>query len=252
MKSELQLRAEISHTRAGEVHMSLQSDRSQGFWCVEHFHLSDALTPQELEDLRRYIRSVEYHAGEVVYFPGDPSDAIYTLHRGRVRLAYIDESGRRLTLAIMTPGQLFGEMALAGEQKRRWIAETLEDSILCIVHKQDFLRLTQSNPKLTLRITSLLGERLVQIENKLEDLLFKGVHARLARTLLRLAEQYGEQEADGVRIRFRLTHEELAHLIGSTRETTSLTLGELERQGLLSKQRGVILLKDLERLKQLT
>jgi CRP/FNR family transcriptional regulator len=229
----------------------LRSNVPQRFWCVENFRFVDVLTPQEHEELRRYIHSVEYRVGETVYFPGDPSDTLYTLHHGRVRLAYLEENGRRLTLAIMSAGELFGEAALAGEEKRRWIAEALEDTVLCMIHKDDFLRIARRNPQLALKISTLMGERLVEIENKLEDLLFKGVHARLARTLLQLAERYGEPKADGVHIRFRFTHEELAHLIGSTRETTSLILGEFERQGLLSKQRGVILLKDLEGLKRL-
>jgi len=82
--------------------------------------------------------------------------------------------------------------------------------------------------------------------------LFKEVPARLSRTLLRLAEQYGEREGESVRIGFKITHEELAQLIGSTRETTSLALGELERAGVLSKQRGAILLEDLERLERMS
>lgn len=230
----------------------LQSHVPHRFWCVENFRFVDVLTPEEHEELGRYITSVEYLAGETVYFPGDPSETLYTLHHGRVRLAYLDESGRRFTLAIMSAGELFGESTLAGEEKRRWIAETLEDTVLCIVHKDEFLRIAQRNPKLALKISKLLGERLIEIENKLEDLLFKGVNARLARTLLHLVQQYGESDADGVRIRLKLTHEELAHLIGSTRETTSLALGDLERQGLLRKQRGIIIVKDVERLKQLT
>ncbi len=232
--------------------LHLQGDVARRFWCVENFNFVDVLTPKELEELRRTMRSVAYRAGETVYFPGDPSDTLYTLHHGRVRLAYLDESGRRLTLTIINPGELFGETAITGEQRRRWIAETLEDTVVCIIHKGDFLRLAQNNPRLALKITKLLGERLVEIENKLEDLLFKGVNARLARTLLQLVQKHGESEADGVRIGLKLTHEELAHLIGSTRETTSLALGELERQGLLRKQRGIIIVRDVERLKQLT
>ncbi len=244
--------AHLGLRRGGcEVKPQLQSSVSQRFWCVENFKFIEVLTPEEHEELRRYIRSTEYRTGEPIYFPGDPSDTIYTLHHGRVRLAYLDESGRRLTLSIVNPGEVFGEMALGGEQSRRWIAEALEDTVLCMIHKDDFLRIARGNPRLALKISSLMGERLVEIENKLEDLLFKGVHARLARTLLQLAERYGEPKANEVHIRFRLTHEELAHLIGSTRETTSLILGELERQGLLHKQRGLIILKDPERLKQL-
>ena len=91
---------------------------------------------------------------------------------------------------------------------------------------------------------------MTEIQNKLEDLLFKGVNARLSHTLLRLSEEYGDTEAEGVKIRFKMTHQELANLIGATRETTSLALGDLEKQGLLSKERGHITLKDIERLRE--
>jgi len=195
---------------------------------------------------------VSYRAGEIIYFPGDPSDTVYTQHRGRVRLSYVDDSGKRLTFGLIEPGQVFGETALAGEHTRRWTAEALCDSELCHIHRDDFLRFAQNNPKLALTVTRWVGERLVEIENKLEDLLFKEVPARLSRTLLRLAEQYGEREGESVRIGFKITHEELAQLIGSTRETTSLALGELERAGVLSKQRGAILLEDLERLERMS
>lgn len=221
------------------------------FWCVENFSMADVLTEEERAELHEYMQFVRYKAGETIYFPGDPSRTVYSLRDGRVRLAYLDEQGHRLTIAIIGRGQVFGETALAGEEKRSWIAEALEDSVLCIISKGDLLGFAERNPKLALRISKLIGERLIEIENKLEDLLFKGVNARLSRTLLKLAEQYGEREADGVRIRFRLTHQELAHLIGAARETTSTALGEMERQGLIRKGRGAILLRDLERLRQM-
>ena len=220
------------------------------FWCVENFSLAEALNEAEREELHRYMRFVSYRAGETIYFPGDPSNTVYTLHRGRVRLGYLDESGRHLTFAILGRGQVFGETALAGEETRHWIAEALEDSTLCMVFKGDLLRFAAGNPKLALRISKLVGERLVEVENKLQDLIFKGVPARLSQTLLQLAERYGEREAEGVRIRFKITHRELAQLIGSTRETTSAALGRMERQGLLSKRYGMIVLKNLKRLKE--
>jgi CRP-like cAMP-binding protein len=232
--------------------MDLPPDRDvpKRFWCVDNFSLADVLTEEERAELHKHMQFVHYKAGETIYFPGDPSRTVYSIRDGCVRLAYLGEQGHRLTFAIIGRGQVFGEMALAGEQKRGWIAEAMEDSVLCIISKSDLLGFAERNPKLALRINKMLGDRLLEIENKLEDVLFRGVNARLSRTLLKLAEQYGEQEADGVRIRFRLTHQELAHLIGAARETTSAALGDLERRGLIRKGRGAILLRDLERLRQ--
>lgn len=228
------------------------SPGSKRFWCVENFSLADVLDPEEREELHLYMQYVNYKAGETIYFPGDPSDTVYTLHRGRVRLAYLDEDGRRLTFAIMGTGQVFGETALVGEDRRRWIAEAMEDCTLCMVPKKDLLRFAEGNPRLALSITKLVGNRMVDVENKLEDLLFKGVRERLARTLLRLGEEFGTVEEKGSKTSVAVTHQELAHLIAATRETTSTILGELEREGLLSKARGKIVLNDPVGLRDLS
>lgn len=94
----------------------------QNFWCVEQIDLFrdlfKVLKPEEHEELKRRIRSVNYRRGEAIYLPGDPADTVYFLHRGRVKLVYLAESGKRLTLAICRVGEPFGEMVLAGEERR--------------------------------------------------------------------------------------------------------------------------------------
>ncbi len=220
------------------------SDRGR-FWCVQEFSLAEALDARQQGELNAFMQHVHYEKGETIYFPGDPSDTVYTLHKGRVRLDYLDESGKRLTFAIVGPGQVFGETALAGEERRRWIAEAMEDTTLCIVHKNDLMRFAQANPQFALTITKLIGARMVEVENKLENLLFRGVRARLANTLLALADEYGTEIDEGVHIRLGLTHQELAHLIGSTRETTSATLGDLEDEGIIQKRPDGIVLSDV-------
>jgi len=219
------------------------------FWCLQDFRLADVLSPAEQEEMHVFMRDRDYKAGETIYFPGDPSDTIYAVRHGHVRLTYLDESGKRLTFAIIGRGQLFGETALAGEETRHWLAEAMDDATVCTIGRDDFLNFAADKPKLALRISTYVGERLTEIQSKLEDLLFKDVNERLSQTLLKLSEQYGDRDAEGVRIKFKMTHQELANLIGATRETTSLALGEFEKRGLLSKERGVITLKDIDGLK---
>jgi CRP/FNR family transcriptional regulator len=211
--------------------------------------MADTLSVSDREILHTQMEFADYRAGEVVYFPGDPSETVYSVREGKVRLTYLDESGRRLTFAIVGRGQLFGESALAGEESRNWLAEAVEDTTVCIIQRDDLLDFAANNPDLSLRIGKEVGDRLSEIENKLEDLLFKNVHARLSTTLLNLSESFGERDGEGIRLQFRVTHQELANLIGATRETTSLALGDLERDGLLEKERGSITLKDPEKLR---
>ncbi|MFQ5796627.1 MAG: Crp/Fnr family transcriptional regulator [Candidatus Bipolaricaulia bacterium] len=221
------------------------------FWCIEHLDLSEFLTQAERDQMHQLMKFVEYKAGETIFFPGDSSDTVYLIRKGKVRLAYLDESGKRLTLSIVGRGQVFGETALAAEEQRKWIAEAMEDATLCIMYKKDFLRFAAGNPKFSLSISAMIGSRLEEIENKIEDLIFKDVTTRLCRTLLNLARDYGEESANGIKIGLKLTHQELAYLIGSTRETTSLKLNELEHMDVLEKGRGKIVIKDEEKLREL-
>jgi len=221
----------------------------EGLWCLEQIDLFRRLPPRERVKLRRLGKRVRYRRGETIYLPGDPSDTIFFLRKGRVKLAYLDESGKRLTLMICGRGEPFGEMALAGEERRTLIAEALENVELCAVSKDELLRFAEENPGLSLRITKLVGLRFLEIENRLEDLIFKDVPTRLARLLIKLGNQYGTPADGGTRIDLKITHQDLAELIGSTRETTSAALGDFEQEGLIEKSRNRIVLKDLEGLK---
>ena len=222
------------------------------FWCVENFSLANVLSSEEQEEMHQHMTFNEFKAGDTIYFPGDPSDTVYSIREGKVSLTYLDESGKRFTFAIINRGQLFGETALAGEEERHWLAEAIEDSVVCSIARDELLRIAANNPKLALKISAQVGQRLAEVQNRLEDLLFKGVNSRLSHTLIRLSEEYGDSDSEGIKIRFKMTHQELANLIGATRETTSLALGELEKQGLLTKERGHITLKDIDKLREVT
>jgi CRP/FNR family transcriptional regulator len=219
-------------------------------WCMENFDLLQHLSMLERERLRRLVRTLKYKRGESIYLPGDPGDTIYFLRKGRVKLAYLDESGKRLTLMIRQRGEPFGEVALAGEDVRKLIAEALENIELCAISTSTLLNFAEENPGLSMTISKLVGLRLSEIENRLEDLLFKDVPTRLARLLLKLCEEFGEdnQIHEHV-IPLKLTHQDVADLIGSARETTSIILGEFVEEGLIQKQRSQIIILDLDGIK---
>lgn len=220
------------------------------FWCLLNVNLFHHLNPDELNELKRWVKSIFYRKGETIFLPGDPSDYVYFLHKGRVKLAYLDESGKRLTLSICRVGELFGEMALLGEKRRRLIAEALEDVELCIVSSDDLLRFADNNQGLSIQLTRAIGSRMRDLENRLQDLIFKDVPTRLARLLYRLMDDYGIPHEKGTMLDVKLTHRDLADLIGSTRETTTATLNDLAKQGLVTKVKSKLVLPDQEKLKQ--
>jgi len=191
-----------------------------------------------------------YEKGEIIYQPGDADSSIYYIKEGKVKLAYLDESGRKLTLAVLGEGEIFGEMVLVGQRRRELLAQILQDARIYEIEKGRFLELMEREPWLALKVLELFGQRTREIEQKLEDLVFKDIPTRLSRQLLKLIEEHGERTPEGVQIDFKITHKELADMIGSARENTTSALNLLEREGILNKRRYRIIIKDEEKLKE--
>jgi len=192
----------------------------------------------------------EIPARETVYYPGTPSTSVYFVEEGKVKLSYLDPSGKRITLALRAAGELFGEMALVGEQRRRHHAEAMEDSVLIRVPRERMLTWIRDRPDVLYQLLQLFGLWIRDLEEIVEDLAFRDIQARLSRQLLRLSHEYGVKTKDGILISFRLTHRDLAEMIGSARENTTMALNRFAREGILSKRRYQIIIKDVEGLKE--
>jgi CRP/FNR family transcriptional regulator len=226
---------------------------SRNFWCVLGINIFDALSPEDMRELSRYTKGRKYKRGEAIYLPGDPNTTVYFLMKGRVKLVYLDERGRKFTVAICRPGQPFGELVFSDRREPyRFIAQALEDSELCLIPKDDLVRFAQERPQLALRLTKWVGDQFRELQIKLEDLLFKDVPTRLARLLERLACDEGQHTSEGIEIALKLTHQEIAELIGSTRETTTLLLNQLRRAEVIERRRGRLLITDLQKLQTIT
>jgi len=192
----------------------------------------------------------EVPSRETVYYPGTPSDAVYFVEKGNVKLSYLDPTGKRLTMAIRGPGEMFGEMALVGEQRRRHQAMVVDESVIVRVGRDVCLAWLRERPDVLLEILQLFGLWIRDLEEIVEDQAFRDIQTRLSRQLLRLSHEYGVKTKDGILIGFRLTHRDLAEMIGSARENTTMTLNRFEREGILDKRRFQIVIKDLEGLKE--
>ncbi|MCP3677173.1 MAG: Crp/Fnr family transcriptional regulator [Deltaproteobacteria bacterium] len=166
-----------------------------------------------------------------VYNEGDRADTLYILKEGRIKITHLAEDGRELTIDIIEPGDLFGELTLAGEEERETSAEALADSFICTISRKNFEAFLSMRPNLSLTITKWMGLRLRRIESRFENLIFQDVRTRLTTLLKDLAEKYGEDIEEGRKIAIKLSHQELANLIGATRETVTLELNNMKRRG---------------------
>jgi CRP/FNR family cyclic AMP-dependent transcriptional regulator len=202
-------------------------------WYLKHIRLFDGISPSEMQEMEKITRMEEVKKRQPFYLPGDPSSNVYLLKRGRVKLANTAASGKEVTFDILEPGEVFGELEVLEGLPRETAAEALDDAMICVIRREDFDRYLTMHPNITVKLTKLIGLRLRRIQSRIEDLVFRDVPARLAHLLLELGKSDGAQEPRGIRIKAKLTHQEMANLIGCSRETVSATLGQFRDEGLL-------------------
>ena len=228
----------------------MQEDQ-RALWYLKKIPLFQDLGPEAMTRLAETVQIAEIRRRQVIYLPGDPGRTVYFVNGGRVKISKVTRDGKELTLAYRGPGELFGEIALIEGGPREEMAEAMENALLTEMERGDFERLIQTQPLLGLRLARLLTQRRRDIENKIENLVFKDVNSKLAELLIRLAIEFGVDDARGTLVALKITHQEMANLIGSTRETVSLTLSQFKRKGLIRTDGRKIIIADREGLKAL-
>jgi CRP/FNR family transcriptional regulator, cyclic AMP receptor protein len=182
-------------------------------------------------------------AGAVIVAQDEPADAFYVLHSGRARVALFGENGREVTLNQLRPGDYFGEVALLDGRPRSANVVAVTDVTVLMLDRESLLAHLRAYPDTALRLLGDMSRRLRHADEMIGNLALLDVYGRLARTLVSLAREEGtEPNTDGVVLRLRPTQQELAHMVGTCRETVSRAVSSLTRQGLLSNRgRGMIL-----------
>ena len=208
------------------------ADRSK-LWYLKNINLFHGLSDGKMQMIEQRTVMREVPRREVLYLPGDAGDRVYLLKRGVVKISAIQEDGREVLLALLRKGEVFGEEAVLDQGPRDHMAEAYEDALICIITKQDFMEMLRTHPDMVFKVTKLIGLRLKTFRMRVENLLFKGAAQRLAYTLLELARDHGQPDAQGVLVPLRLSQQDLANLIGVTRESVNLALSELRREGLV-------------------
>lgn len=199
------------------------------------------LSPSDMQEIERMTAMSTCRKGKTFYTPGETGEVLFVLKEGRVNLFRINPDGKRLTVATVNKGTVFGEMSLVGQGMHDTFAEATEDCTLCVMSRDDVEHLLVSRPQVAIRFLELLAGRLSDLEARLETLAFKSVPARLATELLRLGEREGR--VDG------LSHQDLAEAVGSYRETVTRILNEFKRDGLIGLDRRSVEIKDAARLR---
>lgn len=204
---------------------------TEKFWYLKHTNIFAGMSDVDFGDLNRIADMVIYNRHEQVHVQDDSDDVIYLIKEGRVKIYKPLPEEKELTLVVLEPGEIFGETAMFEAEPNGAIAETLDDTLLCVIRRRDFGILLRKNQKLKMRTAIMVGVKRRFIENRLENLVFRSVSSRLALLLITLAEKDGVRESRGITLGVKLSEQKLARLIATPRETTSPLLNEFERSG---------------------
>jgi CRP/FNR family cyclic AMP-dependent transcriptional regulator len=200
------------------------------------------LSEPEMQELDRITAMTTCPEGRIFYTPGETGEVLFLLKLGRVQIYRLSPEGKKLVIAALEPGTLFGEMALVGQGMYNTFAEAVEPCTLCAMSRRDVEMLLARFPQVGLRLLEIMGRRLTEAERRLEGMAFKSIPAQLAALLLQLAHN---NVVEGH------THQELAERIGTYRETVTQTLDDFKAQGLIQVQRKQIEIRDAGRLREI-
>jgi CRP/FNR family cyclic AMP-dependent transcriptional regulator len=192
-----------------------------------------------------------YRPRQVIYLPGDRAQGVHFLSSGRIKISKVTRDGKELTLAYRGEGDFFGEPCLLDGGPREEMAEAMDASVTVEVARDRLDSLLKADGGAAYKFTRALIARRKDLETRVEQLIFKDVGAKLAELLLNLGQEHGISDERGTVVGLKITHQEMANLIGSTRETVSLTLSQFKRKGLIQTEGRRVILADPEGLRAL-
>lgn len=216
---------------------------------LRELELFSGLTEADVEAIGHATTMTHCHPGQVILSPDDPPDRIHIVKKGKVRVYRVTPDGKQLTLDIYDRGTILGDMRLLGQDRLpEAYAESIDAAVICTITPDELRRLVERFPIIGVNIITFLSRRLQEAERELEAMAYQRVGQRLAGKLMDLAARFGVQTVRGTLIQARLTQQELAEMIGTTRETLAHTLADFRRRGLLDTAHHQVVIRDAERL----
>lgn len=217
---------------------------------LEQFDLFDGLTDQEKHRLAEAMELRKKPRYSTIYQPGEASDHIYLLCKGAVKISTHSADGKEVIKQLIHPEAIFGELALVGESTRTETAQSLKEEVhYYTIRVADFQRILSQNPVLSQQVLMLFGQRMMAAEHKLENLIFKDARSRIVLFLHEVVAERGRQVGYEMLLKHSLTHQDIANITCTSRQTVTLVLNELRKENLIYFNRGRILVRDMETLR---
>ena len=207
-----------------------------------------SLDDEAFAALTKEITEVDLSRGATLFHEGDPGDQLYFIVSGKIKLGRTASDGRENLVAVMGPGEIFGEMALFDPSPRSTSATAVSETRLAGLKHENLRKVIQHSPEVSAQLLQALARRLRRTNENLADLVFSDVPGRVAKALLDLADRFGRPATDGILVAHELTQEELAQLVGASRETVNKALADFASRGWLRLEPRSVVIMDVERL----
>ncbi len=208
------------------------------------------LAQEDIEDLMAVAKRRSFRAGEVIFHRDDPGQVLYLIKEGKVKICLISPDGQEISLAVLGVGEYFGEFALYDGLPRSADAIAIEKAECYTLQRNDFQNAIMKNPKIAIQVLEALSKRLRNTDNMVEDLIFLDVYGRVAKKLLELSSMHGRNVENGICIDVRLTQQELASMVGASRESVNKVMGYFTDKGYISTDKHRVTLHRTNELKR--
>lgn len=213
-------------------------------WYLSQINLFEELPMKDLRTIDAMAPMSSIRKGTLIITPSTENKNLYLLKKGRVRLFKVNEDGKQFTTGLLGKGNIFGETDTFSTGSGSAYVEAMDDALVCVLGKQDFETFLMKRPQVALKMVSILTQRIRESEDMLENLAFRDVRYRLLYLLAKLAKRFGQRNVIKLsrytKLDLNLSHQELANMIGATRESVSVALSNLSKDGVVSTGRKEI------------
>jgi len=219
------------------------------FWFIEQRGFMDRLSQVAKSALKDKTICKQAEKHKIIYFPEDISDQFFILRKGKVKIFTESSDGKEMILAILGPGEIFGELALVGQEKREHYAEAMEDTVICSMKAHEIKDWLSANPEINLQITKIIGEKLKKVQSRLKSLVFQSAPDRIKDFIREQVDEHGRDVGYEKEVKLSLTHQDIANLTATSRQTVTTVLSDLEKKEIILYDRKRILVRDYAALK---
>jgi len=217
-------------------------------WYLENIDVTNILCPTKMGQVKETHVHRDFGKGDYIYLPNEHADKIYFIMEGQVKIGAYSESGKEITKTILSKGEVFGELVLIGEDERRDFAQAMDSTVVCVIGSNEIKSLMREHNGLSMFLMKIMGNRMLEMEQRLESLVFKDSRTRIIEFLKELAEKKGQRVGYEMLVRRFMTHQEIANLTATSRQTVTTVLNELRNKNVLTFNRRRLLIRDMDLL----